>query len=39
MYPKNGQSDAQQATDQRDCAQWAASQLTPGEAAGEVSYV
>jgi subtilase family serine protease len=30
MYPKHGQSDAQQATDQRECAQWAATQTAPG---------
>jgi hypothetical protein len=26
MYPKNGQSEQQQATDQRECAQWATQQ-------------
>jgi hypothetical protein len=26
MYPKNGQSDAQQATDRTECQRWAGSQ-------------
>jgi hypothetical protein len=26
MYPKNGQTDAQQATDRAECQQWAGSQ-------------
>ncbi len=38
MYPKNGQTGAQQAADQRDCAQWAAAQVPPG-AAGTENYL
>jgi len=30
MYPKRGQSEAQQATDQSECAQWAATQTALG---------
>ena len=30
MYPRNGQSEAQQAIDRRECAQWASSQMVPG---------
>ena len=30
MYPRHGQSDAQQATDRRECSEWAAAQTTPG---------
>jgi len=29
MYPKNGQSEAQQSTDKRECQQWASSQTDP----------
>ncbi len=29
MYPKNGQTADQQATDKRECQQWAASQADP----------
>lgn len=29
MYPKNGQSEAQQSTDKRECQQWASSQADP----------
>jgi xanthomonalisin len=39
MYPKNGQSIEQQAADQRDCAQWAASQEIPGSASKDASYL
>jgi len=34
MYPKNGQSEAQQSEDRRACQQWAASQAGTGEASG-----
>jgi hypothetical protein len=30
MYPKRGQSDAQQAVDLRECSEWAATQTSPG---------
>jgi xanthomonalisin len=30
MYPRHGQSDAQQAADRRECSEWAATQTSPG---------
>ena len=38
VYPKNGQSAAQQATDERDCRAWAASQ-TPGSTTDRADYM
>lgn len=35
MYPKNGQSEAQQSTDKRECQQWAASQAGQGAGTGD----
>ena len=35
MYPRNGQSDAQQATDRNECQQWASSQAGAGAASDE----
>jgi hypothetical protein len=32
MYPKNGQSEAQQSVDKRECQQWASSQAGQGAA-------
>jgi hypothetical protein len=34
MYPKNGQNEAQQAADRRECEQWAAQQTGTANAAG-----
>jgi subtilase family serine protease len=31
MYPRHGQSDTQQATDRRECSEWAAAQTSQGE--------
>jgi xanthomonalisin len=39
MYPKNGQSEAQQAADQRDCAQWAAAQVPSGAPGSDSAFL
>jgi hypothetical protein len=37
-YPKNGQSDEQQASDRSECAQWAGGQTGSNGAAGSLDY-
>ncbi len=39
MYPKSGQTDAEQLADQRDCTRWADTQIPAGAAAGDVAYI